>query len=402
MLKKIVPACFGIFFCSMSWADCSPQFLEEVNQTTRNALIQLQNINDASIEGGLYDGTVSPTASKQIQRVKQAIVDGIDLYFRCSDANSEDIQSLPAFQQLITVPSSPTPDNIPYGANPKLEITRQGNFPDIYLIRVGFNVLCGDDNILLAYQFHDGQWRRILRWQSDEYEQNSAAHGDNYTYQLLAPVKKGELPLVAVAHGTPWCTSNLSMALADVIQTASDDKQQILFSAGYNYFRGMEPPGIKLKDTPNGFELRMYINMLDTRLRKAIYRYQFDGKDFQRVQPAALNGRDFVDEWLQVDKETARRWSHPSQADALVQQQKLLSDHFDSYGPVRRCEGSPERYQVEVKLNESYATNSQPTLPASEAFFIIQPISNGFMMESVANKADPTCNGPDIMAKKSD
>ncbi|PVZ87175.1 hypothetical protein C9426_13675 [Serratia sp. S1B] len=402
MLKKIVPMCLGIVFCSASWADCSPQFLEEVNQTTRNALIQLQNINDANNEDGIYDGSVSPVASKQIQRVKQAIVDGIDLYFRCSNANSEDIQSLPPFQQLITVPSSSTQNNIPYGANPTLEITRQGISPDIYLIRVGFNVQCGDDNILLAYQFHDGKWRRILRWQSDEYQQTSAAHGDNYTYQLLAPVKKGELPLVAVAHGTPWCTSNLSMALADVIQMASDDKQQILFSGAYNYFRGMEPPGIKLKDTQNGFELRMYINMLDTRLRKAIYRYQFDGKEFQRVQPAAMNGRDFVDEWLQVDKETARQWSHPSQADALVQQQKALRDHFDSYGPVRRCEGTPERYQVEVKLNQSDATHSQPAQSESDAFFIIQPINNGFMMQSVATKADPNCNGPDIMAKKSD
>ncbi|MGF6189055.1 hypothetical protein [Serratia sp. 2723] len=94
-----------------------------------------------------------------------------------------------------------------YGSEPGFEVTRQPEFPDIILIRSGFAIPCGDDNVLLAYQRHEGKWSRILRWQSDDYQKISGAFGDNFTYHLIPSPQSTATPRMVVAQGTPWCTS---------------------------------------------------------------------------------------------------------------------------------------------------------------------------------------------------
>ncbi|MNN84224.1 hypothetical protein D3C81_2013590 [compost metagenome] len=105
-----------------------------------------------------------------------------------------------------------------------------------------------------------------------------------------------------------------------------------------------------------------------------------------------------MDEWLQVDDETANRWSMPQAVSALTEQHQLLKNRYGNYGAVRLCKGKPERYQVEMLFSARDASRSKPAVAEQQAYFIIQPIASGFMMESVSAKADPECASRNIMA----
>lgn len=404
MLQKApLLLCLGLSVSAVAQADCSPTSLERINQMTQGALLQLQGIREE--EEADDAGVISAAAGGYIRAFKDALVNGIDRHMSCSAADSDNISLQQALLPLITPLPAVRQAQMLYGDEPDLVVTRQPEFPDIVLIRGGFGIPCGDDNVLLAYQLRDGKWARVLRWQSDDYREISGAFGDSYLYQLLPPAREAAPPSIIVAHGTPWCTSRWSIFNADLIELATKGaEQRTLFHLQNGYIRitDDDAPPLRLKANPQGFELRMEVGMLDTALmtRRGIYRYRIDGERLERVQPAAMNGRDFVDEWLQVDEATAARWSAPIPAGALIEAHQSLKNRYGAYGAVRQCRGDRERYQVEMQLSERDTSGAEPTAPAQDTFFIIRPIVDGFMMESVSTRADPECTGHDIMAER--
>lgn len=400
MLQKIMLLCLGLAASAMAQADCSPQSLERLNQTTRSALNALQAIQEDEEESG-YGTAVSAAAREQLHKFKDALVEGIDGHLSCSSTDSGDASLEQALLPMVTL-AEKAPKSAFYGTEPGFEVTHQPEFPDIVLIRSGFAIPCGDDNVLLAYQRRVGKWHRILRWQSGDYKEISGAFGDNVTYHLIPSSQPGAMPRMVVAQGTPWCTSRWSVFQINLIELATQGtEQRTLFHAKENYIRIMDDdtPALRIKTTSQGFEVRAEVGSLDSDVmtRKGIFRYRIDGERPERVQPAAMNGRDFVDEWLQVDDETANRWSTPDPSGELAEQHRLLKNRYGAYGAVRRCKGQPERYQVEMTFSARDASKSRPAAPEQAAFFLIQPMVDGFMMESVSAQASPDCTSQDIM-----
>lgn len=400
MLQKIVLLCLGLAASALAQADCTPQSLERLNQATRSALAELQAVKEDAEEGG--DTAVSAVAREQLHKYKDALVKGVDGHLSCSPVDSDDASLQQALLPMIALPAQAPESNF-YGSEPGFEVTRQPEFPDIILIRSGFAIPCGDDNVLLAYQRHEGKWSRILRWQSDDYQKISGAFGDNFTYHLIPSSQPTATPRMVVAQGTPWCTSRWSVFQLNLIELAMQSAEQhTLFHTqeGYIRFTDDDTPALRLKTTPQGFEVRAEVGMLDSDVmtRQGIFRYRINGERVERIQPAAMNGRDFVDEWLQVDDETANRWSMPQAASALAEQHQLLRNRSGNYGAVRQCKGKPERYQVEMLFSARDASRSKPAAAEQQTYFIIQPIVGGFMMESVSAQADPECTSRDIMA----
>jgi len=127
----------------------------------------------------------------------------------------------------------------------------------------------------------------------------------------------------------------------------------------------------------------------------------------QRVQPAATNGRDFVDEWLGLDDALARAWSDPAAADAVLRarqglrkQDKAIEALF-SYDPVRACAGGKNRYQVEIELDDTTA-GKQPKdrTPHHWYYALIRQEQNGFTMLGLSTTPDAASKGPNLMAKQ--
>ncbi len=199
-----------------------------------------------------------------------------------------------------------------------------------------------------------------MRWQSGDYEAIKEAFGDFFEYFVL-PQPSGKW-LVAAAHGTPWCSSRFSAFAVDLIQPVRDKApQQTLQHLDYGYSRD---EGVVPKIRPDGFELRMQVNSLDLDLltRRGIYRFQLIDNRLERIQPIAINGRDFVDEWLQVPWANAKRWSDPANLDNLAKEsdffnyKKNPSRPMVSYGLVRGCSDNLKHFQVKLDLDQAQLT----------------------------------------------
>ncbi|MCL2309991.1 MAG: hypothetical protein FWC42_06910, partial [Proteobacteria bacterium] len=232
------------------------------------------------------------------------------------------------------------------------------------------------------------------------YQEVSGAYGDGFSFAALPGGQ------VVVAYGTPWCTSNWSHFRAAVIAPANGTAgQRVLFQMDADYFRD---ENIRLKKRPDGFELRAPVLSHDPGVlfRPGIFRYRVHGETVQRVQPAATNGRGFVDEWLGLDDVLARAWSDPAAADTALRARQRLQTRFGltdgsffvGYGPVRACAGGTNRYQVEMEIAKfSYSGESDP--PPENWYASIRQEQNGFTMLGLSATPDAACRGSDLSVK---
>lgn len=364
-------------------------------KTSLTALQQLQHAQPAGAHGD--DADVAPAVVKALVAFKQSFVDAADARMACAPENADAAalkQSLAKDFHFTPSDKAPADGGPVYGTLDTIDVRRDiavSTMP-MLLVRVGFGIACGDDNVLLGYVWRGGRWSRAVRWQSGEYKTIDGAFGDYIDYLRLPD---GHLVL---AHGTPWCTSRWSGFAVDVV-APSKAQQQTVFHFQHGYLRDEDPPA--LKATADGFEVRTQVVSLDTDLmqRRGIFRFHVDGDTVSRVQPVASNGRDFVDEWLQTDDSSAREWTAPAAADsALAERTKLLAlskkrELGMSYGAVRSCSNNAQ-YQVELQLNTDTADL------AARHFAVIHQERNGFTLVSLGTSANAQCHGADLMAGK--
>jgi hypothetical protein len=310
----------------------------------------------------------------------------------------------PVVQEVYDPKKPPQLDQI-YGADLTVKVSRPQGEPRLLLVDFGFGIDCGDDNLLLAYEYRGGFWKRALRWQSPAYDSVKDAFGDFFDYVVLPESEPGKWRL-AVAHGSPWCSSRWSGFGLDLIESIPGEaRPTVLQHIDQGYVRFEIDPVLKV--VPDGFQLRLETGMIDMGVmtRVGIYRYRVDGSRLERIQPIALNGRDFVDEWIQSPWGDAARWSTASNLSRLQRTYGELTDLRNSdhgpllgFGPVRGCSDSKAHFQVE--LDEDWVDDKGKSSPGPTTYFQIAQGKNSFTMLSASSNADPKCAGADIMPKQ--
>ncbi|BAX58662.1 hypothetical protein [Burkholderia stabilis] len=358
---------------------------------------RVQQVRNPQGDGG-GNVDISPPLRDALRAYKQALVGAIDARLACSDEHVEPAALKRTLAAALGVPAqSAQPAALKngesaFGRNPDVDVERGGTSRPLLFVRAGFDIACGDDNLLTAYAWENGGWRRVLRWQADDYKDIGGAYGGGFWFSALPGGQ------VAVVHGTPWCSSRWSRFGADVLAPANGPTaQRTLFHTGHGYV--IDDDAIRFKVRPDGFELRTTVGSLDSEVmtRPGIFRYRVDGDIVQRVQPAALNGRDFVDEWLKVDDALAREWSEPAAAAAALKARQAFNteskapDTGFAYGPVRGCSDSKDRFQVELDLTGK----SGETI--ARRYALIRQERNGFTMLGLRNSAEQACRGANLM-----
>lgn len=148
-------------------------------------------------------------------------------FFRCeakSDETPTSLQSgLASFLHADRSKRADNSDEV-YGANLGVHIEEAKGFPDSIFVVLTFGIECGDDNLLLLFTKDGDHWKERLHWYADKYTAPSDAFGDFFLY-AVAPGPEGK-PAIAVAHGTPWCTSRMSGFKVDLIKPSDSDSPQ--------------------------------------------------------------------------------------------------------------------------------------------------------------------------------
>jgi len=294
-----------------------------------------------------------------------------------------------------------------YGHNLRVQVTRPSSVAGLIEVEFSFNIECGEDHMLLVYALRSGVWRRQMRWQAPPLKKVSDAFGDFFLVANMPAARVGDSGLrVAVAHGTPWCTSRFSYFSMNDLSPASDpNSPKVLWNIERDYSRGDD---VSLRSSGNSFELRLNAPTMDIESyeREVIYRYRIDEhQGVHRIQPIASNARGFVEEWLSVPWSEAREFLAQEAAPALQQ----VHDQFDptvkdhdtefvshSYGPVRAC-NAPKIFQVQISSTlERFGPQNEPR-PLPTRYFHVRETGNGYVMVSAPTEPDSTCTGPNLM-----
>jgi hypothetical protein len=369
------------------------------------------------IQDEIDEGVPAPLQA-QIRIFKESLAALADAALSCAkeDTNPKLIESTltklldankPATIEGYDPKKPPQFDQI-YGDGIDVKVTASAIAPKVLLVDIHFGIECGYDSMLLVYELQSSHWQQVLRWQSGNYDLINGAFGDFFAYQLVQQSGSKNWNL-AVAHGHPWCTSRWSAFDLDLIEPLRETGlPQVIFHKHVGYVRDTDPV---MKAIPDGIQIRVETGSLDMSLmtRPAIYRYRVSGNQIDRVQPIAMNGRDFVDEWLQSEWSESKNWSSSSGLIELEAAYKKIKNIRNSdintnenpnftYGPVRDCSDSPSHFQVE--LDQGWWVEAQKDWrPDKPTYFQIQEGKNSFTMLSALDKPDPRCTGRDIMPK---
>ncbi|MGC1462638.1 MAG: hypothetical protein WA802_10580 [Terracidiphilus sp.] len=411
------PARFGLLLLlalpiALDAQPCVPPDLTGPAEQVRSIQSQLLavKLRDEMDEG------VPAALRSRIQAFKDAFAALADTAIQCAPANANPkalgttlVKLLdankPEVHEVYDPKKPPQLDHI-YGDGLQVKVTAPANVPHLLFIEFNFGIACGFDSVLLGYEANSGAWERILRWQAPAYDSVDAAFGDFFEYQPL-PQAGPKSWLIAVAHGHPWCTSNMSAFDVDLLQPATvGAPEKTLFHRKFYYRRDTDPV---MKAKPLGFELRMTGESIDGSIvmRPVIYRFQQQGNALIRVQPIAMNGRDFVDEWIQSPWTDASSWSAASELVQLERVHAPFAARNDShakefpsaaFGAVRGCNDAGAHYQVEADLD--WTDQNGNSRDGGTVYFQIEEGKNSFTMLSASSQPDQHCKGPDIMPKQ--
>jgi hypothetical protein len=392
-----------------------------VPQAAQQATFAQAELRKASYE---EMDTKNPAATNTYTRdLKDALTRTSDAVFACaaSDVNLGTLQDTLA-KALNANPPQPAGGSVQkndpryteflgsYGHNLQAHVSRPANVSGLLAVQFSINIECGNDNMLLVYALRDGSWKRQLRWQANKLDQISDAFGDFFLTAFL-PGQNGEWR-VAVAHGTPWCTSRFTAFAIDVLAPDTNaDVPRILWHTKRDYSRGgdFEPT---LKAAENTFDLRLNadeMGFVETGFeRRVIYRYQVTENSVERIGPIANHARGFVEEWISAPWEESRNLTASKNISDLEKVHNEVSPHIKpddkqflahGSGSVRACAATGV-FQVEMNSSLEIIVPGKPggdSKPLSSHYFHIREGKDGYTMLSAPTKPDPACTGPDLM-----
>lgn len=347
---------------------------------------------------------VFPATQKEILAFKNALANTVTAYLRCKVEPAVNLKTMET-ELLSAWVNQPEPGRTPpedndtdgrYGRDLEITANHPGTEPQLLAVTITFGIPCGEDSMLLIYEHQAGKWQQAVRWQSQDYSQISDSFGDFFQFVVLPTNQPGQW-VVATAHGTSWCSSRWSAFALDLVQPKRDGSPQRTLEHIEDGYVRFEKEVI-FKYRPDGFEFRVEKGMrdMDIMTRTGIFRFRLVNDRLERLQPIAMNGRDFVDEWLQVKWSDAQRWSNLSSLASLEKEHSRLLSLYNgaktslfTYGPVRACSDDPKHFQVELDLT-----------PGSPNYFQIEQGENSFTMLSASTQQDIRCKGPDLMNKR--
>jgi hypothetical protein len=186
----------------------------------------------------------------------------------------------------------------------------------------------------------------------------------------------------------PWCSSTWS-AIRYAVLRPSADAAQVVYQSEDPIWWGNEDFGT-IVAKPHEFDVRFHAGSIDVGVHNRLWirHFTINGDTVQRVQPVALNPRDFVDEWIRSDWAQASGWSRSKNTTLRGWHDRLRGkgEPFYDYDGVRACSGAAHGHEIAVIDPNNHAE-----------YYLRVEGTGSFTLTSVSTKAAPRCRGVDLV-----
>jgi hypothetical protein len=281
-----------------------------------------------------------------------------------------------------------------FGGISGLEIVQPSGHPELRAATTTLNIPCGDDTSLYVLKQVGPRWTVILAVESNDYARVNGAQGD-FGYGISAPDESGNWYLVT-KYVPPWCTSRWAGIRYQVLRPGSSPAEpMVLLKREHSHVRDERD---WLAVGKRGFTLvNVGSQSLDGAILERIHvqRYSVTDNRITRVPPIAVIPQDFVDEWVELPLEEARRWSNASAIDRIESWHSRLQQgtgndfYFSEFEFVQPCNEPPSKWQIGIRIDSK---ERQDKLPP-ELFFTVSNKDRAFYMMDISEKRAPGCPG---------
>ena len=267
-----------------------------------------------------------------------------------------------------------------------VSIARPRGHRDLLAVTTTLGIACGTDSSLYLLRDEPAGWRLLLALEENGYDKVSGALGSFES--LVSPRDSQGGFFVAAADINPWCTSNWQRIRLRVFRVGPDPEHpiQVLAKEG-SVFLGDGFPFYRLTADAGrvalAFNARQGLDV-DILVREHIWMYAVGERTASRRVPLARQPEGFVDEWLALPWDEAVRWSDPSRPELErwhATAQQWTDKMYTGISEVRSR--GRNRWEVEVYLEPSEASEEPPPTPAQSLVFTVIRRHDAFVLQGV-------------------
>jgi len=226
-----------------------------------------------------------------------------------------------------------------YGNVVAIDVAAPEGHRDLLAVVVTLSIPCGADSALFLFRRDDGDWRLVYEREENDYESITGALG-SFDWKVSPPDGQGRF-LVVTSSITPWCVSAWHQLRYQVDRVEPGSRIAVPIDHGEFTSYGWD---VELAATADSWSIHFDGSSFDPAILVRPYRlhYVLDGDQPVRVDPIAGSPRDFVEEWLGMDDETAARFSAIDPEELAewrddISSVRERSDGLNEFGPTGRC-----------------------------------------------------------------
>jgi hypothetical protein len=241
----------------------------------------------------------------------------------------------------------------------------------VLTVHTGVGILCGWDESAYVYERRGRGWARI--WQTEEGIDSGSSYRPQYItgVHVSSPVEKtGDRYVLSLGH-MGWCSSYLYPVYFRLWRVGGADGQPtLLLDEEQPAYVGQHVPPIEGSIGKNDALIEFTVPSVDREIHfyESIWHYQIEGNKVQRIDPVALNPRDFVDEWLRQDWAFSSRLTRAANRTALRPWHARLHDKKFAgryVGAPQRCTKATDQWQIGIDFGE-------PDKSTDIAYFLVR------------------------------
>lgn len=219
-----------------------------------------------------------------------------------------------------------------------------GYNPDLLVITTRLWIPCGSndpDSAVYVFQGNGRQWKLVLAADAD-FDFGWGSVGPGMQYKISPPDSSGKwfLALARTPPSCRWSPEELRYTVLRPGPTA--EKAEVLLDRRVTVNENFDP-SFRTRVEENWFAVtRGRKRKLDGELGVSITRFEVDGSSVRRIQPLALTPEDFLEEWVRLDWEEARRWTDSGANEAGPWHERLSKLENDSteFNGIQVCKAA--------------------------------------------------------------